>query len=172
MTRFALVFPGTPNNSPRKRGVTRYALVDPNPQGACRPLSLRRFAPGRTRTPWDNLRFPPLCGSPFPCAFGAVYRKRNLRRNGTVNRLNDGQPYAHSCNSRHVDATARIPAEMRNSDKPEPSEFMGENTNRLGQKTLRQRPESLIQQGFPVKCRQIVASLPLAAYAGSSCFHP
>ena len=78
MTRFALVFPDTANNSPRKRGVTRYALVDPNPQGACRPLSLRRFAPGRTRTPWANLRFPPLSGSPFPCAFGAVYRKRDI----------------------------------------------------------------------------------------------
>ncbi len=70
--------PHTTYNSPRKRGVTRYALVDPNPQGACRPLSLRRFAPCRTRTPWANLRFPPLRGSPFPCAFGAVYKKKSV----------------------------------------------------------------------------------------------
>ena len=83
-------------------GLPCFALVVPNPQGACRPLSLRRFAPRRTRTPWDNLRFPPLRGSPFPCAFGRGLHKKGYPRNGTVNGLSNGRPYAYSCNFHHV----------------------------------------------------------------------
>ena len=40
---FALVGPIVPLHQAPQAGQTRYALVDPNPQGACRPLSLRRF---------------------------------------------------------------------------------------------------------------------------------
>ena len=153
-------------------GQTRYRACCPQSAGGVPPplsASLRSWPDSH---PPGKPAVSPALRLPLPLRLRRGLQEEGYRRNGTVNRRSDGQPYAHSCNSRHVDATARIPAEMRNSDKPEPSEFMGENTNRLGQKTLRQRPESLIQQGFPVKCRQIVASLPLAAYAGSSCFHP
>jgi hypothetical protein len=83
------------NTRPRQRGRRASRLLTPIRRGRAAPSLCVAHAPGRTRTPWGNLRFPPHSGSPFSLRLRRGLQEGGYRRNGTVNRLSDGQPYAH-----------------------------------------------------------------------------
>ena len=112
------------NNDPASGADALSRLLSPIRRGRAAPSLFVASLLAGLAPPGTTYGFPRFAAPPSLAPSARSTRKERLRRNGTVNRLNDGQPYAHSCNSRHVDATARIPAQMRNNDKPEPSEIL------------------------------------------------